>query len=357
MSGCNEQSFSFKITKKQKWEEVYEKNYQDIWESFYSDSTNNHVFFHPSLCYAWIETYLPLRKINPLFYLIEWNKKKMLMPLIIWRKNWKNFFQVCIVPLGYGDFDYSDPISIGNVSPQEFILIWEEILDDIKSTVRYDIIDIKGLHYKTFEGLSFYKTFDKSSFIDLNESTSFNAFLDTITDKQKKELKRRQTRLEELGKIEIKHYSKNNLKEALIELQEMLKVHINHWPKAYKAKGFHMNLVKRGLEAGLLHFSVIKLDGYSISWRIGFFINKVYYSYMPAYRYEFSKYSPGKFHLLICIKYAIENNCLIYDLLKGNEKYKEEWATGFEPIGGFTFKSNHVSSGIRNTLQEIKNSL
>ena len=73
-----------------------------------------HVFFHPALCMAWLETYRPIRKLEPLFCIGDSNHNHFFLPLVLWRKNWKNAFQKVIVPVGYSDFDYHEPYCIGN---------------------------------------------------------------------------------------------------------------------------------------------------------------------------------------------------------------------------------------------------
>lgn len=57
-------------------------------------SPNAHVFFHPSLVKAWIDTYLPLRELTPIFV---WGKcvdgNEIFLPLVLWKKNWKTLFK------------------------------------------------------------------------------------------------------------------------------------------------------------------------------------------------------------------------------------------------------------------------
>jgi len=343
-----------RIIKKNTWEEVFDPEFQNFWYSFYSEFNNNHVFFHPALATAWIQTYRYMRDITPLFYIIEFRQGKMLLPLIFWKKNWKNGFQKIIVPLGYGDFDYGDPIMIGKIEPFEKLEFWKTLLIDLKSRLSFDIIRISGIHPDSSINFNSIKQFLKCPFIDLNLIKDKETFIPTVSGKIYKEISRRYSRLGELGQIEVTHYNSGTLNKALLELNDMLEIHDKRWPESYKAPEYHSNILKYGIKEGIVHFSTVKLNGTTISWRLGFILSKRYYSYMPAYEPMYSKYSPGKIHLIFCIKYAIENGCEVYDLLRGTEKYKDEWSTGHDLITKIEVRNSRIGSIVRNSLEDIK---
>lgn len=347
----------FRVKRLTSWDEIYSPDFQNIWSTFYNKENTNHVFFHPALSTAWIDTYRKIRDLTPLFYLFELKNKRMLIPLVIWRKNWRNVHQTVIKPLGFNDFDYADPVSTGNFRKYDFVRIWEAILSDIEKNFNHDLINISGIHNNGSFRLPDFRKTEDIHLIDIKEYKEINGFLDHLNPKHYKEIKRRYKRLGELGKLEVVHLRSSDIGEALTELEQMLKIHKEHWPKAYKAPGFHENLLNYGLRSGVVHFSVIRLNGYSISWRIGFILNRHYYSYMPAYRPEYKKFSPGTLHLLACIKYAIENGCAVYDLLKGTETYKKEWASREEHIGGIIKQGKKAGSILRNALIEMKNGI
>jgi len=340
------------LTRKNKWEEVLDPGFQELWYSFYKDSNSNHVFFHPALAHAWIQTYRSIRNISPIFYIFEFKMGKILFPLFLWKRNWKNGYQKIIIPLGYGDFDYGDPILIGKIEPYEKREFWQAIISDLKSSVTFDAIKIPGIHqYESYFDSKDIISTTKCPFINLRGIKEVEVVGPIVSTKVNKEIQRRIRRLGELGKIEFYNYDSENLNTALDELKDMLAVHAKHWPKSYKAIGYHSNLILYGLKEGIVHFSTIKLNGTTISWRLGFILNKRYYSYMPAYKPEYKKFSPGKIHLDHCIKYAIEHDCEVYDLLSGSEKYKDEWATGYDLVSKIEIKNTKLSSRFRNAIE------
>jgi CelD/BcsL family acetyltransferase involved in cellulose biosynthesis len=196
-----------------------------------------------------------------------------------------------------------------------------------------------------------------SPFLDLKEKRGPGEILKDISVKQYKEVYRKYKKLSEIGKVEIIQFEYNDLNKTLSELGDMLEIHRRQWPSAYKAPDFHNNLVSYGLKSGIMHFTALKVNDYTISWRICFIFRKRYYSYMPAMRQEYRQYSPGKYHQFFCIDYAYRNEFEIFDFLRGSEKYKGLFTNESEIIGGFESKNSSMQSMFKNTIVGIKNRL
>lgn len=54
--------------------------------------------------------------------------------------------------------------------------------------------------------------------------------------------------------------------------------------------------------------------------------NIFYYLVPVVYKSEFTKYSPGKFHIINLIKWSLENNLKLIDFSPGDENYKLIWS-------------------------------
>jgi hypothetical protein len=96
-----------------RWEEIWDEGFVRQWQAWLDESPSAHVFFHPAMVKAWMETYLPLRDLLPCFLIAESAAHIVFFPLVFWRRNWKNAFQKLLIPVGYSDYDYHDPIVVG----------------------------------------------------------------------------------------------------------------------------------------------------------------------------------------------------------------------------------------------------
>lgn len=129
------------------WEEIWSKENLSRWEELMEQSPYVHVFFHPALVKAWVETYRPLRKLTPIFlWMLDDNGNRGIFPLVLWRKNWKNAFTRSIVPIGYSDFDYHDPIFLQRV--EDISSFWNQFFEFLRQHYRYDEICIDGITEK-----------------------------------------------------------------------------------------------------------------------------------------------------------------------------------------------------------------
>ena len=142
-----------------KWKFTVIDNWQDIWldanvsrwTALMEQSTSSHVFFHPALVKAWVETYMPIRKLKPIFlWMNDDSGNEGVFPLVLWHKNWKSAFMKSIVPMGYSDFDYHDPIFRHTLT--DFPTFWNQLICFLKSKYHFDEICIDGISEEMLSG-------------------------------------------------------------------------------------------------------------------------------------------------------------------------------------------------------------
>ena len=312
------------------WEGVLSATFQDRWRRWANEASNPNVFLHPAMGNAWIETYRKLRCIEPKFIVAKSGKLEFFVPLILWRRNWKHAAQRVLTSIGHSDFDYLEPLGVNLDSNSSWDRIWEPLILEIQSRwgSLYDIFELGCIRSPYIGAMNLFTQVDESPFLDLSSFSSGEEFWNWMGSKQRTEIRRRQRKLEQLGSIDFHVFRPEEEHLAQDSLLEMLKTHSCRWPNAYKAPGFHRNLISHLLRAGILHFSEIRLNGRAISWRIGFVSNSRFHSYMPAFLQEYSTYSPGILHMVKCIEDAIRMGFKTYDYLRGAETYKEGWTSG-----------------------------
>lgn len=333
------------------WDEIYSPKFQDQWLQWSENAVNSHVFFHPALCMAWIETYRQIRKLEPLFCIAENEQCSFFFPLVLWRKNWKSAFQKVIVPVGYADFDYHEPLFSGVLDNATRTGLYSLVFDKIKCLFTFDEIQINGI-LTSVEENGWSKETDMVPFCELSSFQNGEEFLQSLTTSLRGDIRRQIRRMEGTGPIRLYQYTDPG--KTIKVLPEFLKLHVERWPKAYKAPGFHENLLNRGLLSGTVHFTSLQIGENVVSYHLGFTYNRRYYYYMPAIDAEFENFSPGKIHLYKLMEYAIENGFHVFDHLRGDENYKSGWANDVQSLYEYNWRSGRISSRIKYKLLSVK---
>jgi len=253
--------------------------------------------------------------------------------------------------VGYSDYDYHDPIAAKtDKNTFDMASFWHHLIEFLnnKSPQSYDRIIIAGIH-KSFAGISAgWRNDTICPWTDLTPFQRAEDFLPTLKRSLRGDLRRQLRRMQEKGKVSFIVYNRNHEKEALARLEPFLKAHSRRWPGAYKAPSFHENIIKRGLESGILHYSVLRINETSAAWHLGFVYRGRFYYYLPAQNEEFDRLSPGKVLLLKCVENAIERKLQIFDYLRGEENYKAGWTDKTETLWSFQMDGGHLSSRLKN---------
>jgi CelD/BcsL family acetyltransferase involved in cellulose biosynthesis len=336
------------------WEQIWDAEYQRQWIHLLDVSPNAHVFFHPALVKAWVKTYLPLRDLTPIFIRGYENDDEVFFPLVLWKKNWKNAFLHTIIPVGYSDYDYHEPIFLKKFTENQIQLFWQEIWDFLLKKYSFDEFMIDGLHQMFTPVKAELISQEPCPYIPIAQYKNIDEFKSDISSKLKKDIERRIRRIEEEGTLQYIVYDKQLIQCALDIMPRMIELHSQRWPNAYKAPNFHKNIVVECIEQEILHFSQINCNNIPISWRIGFVFRNKYYSYMPTINPDYQHFSPGKIHLLFCIEEAINHRLEIFDQLRGLELYKSEWTKQFEMIRNVRYLHSGMVCKIKMQLLQIK---
>lgn len=92
------------------YEQMFTPQFVQEWQQLALTGACAHVFFTPALVKAWLDTYMPLRKLSPFVVVAKSEDNMAILPLTVWQKNWKNAFLKTLIPIGYSDFDYHNPL-------------------------------------------------------------------------------------------------------------------------------------------------------------------------------------------------------------------------------------------------------
>ncbi len=302
---------------------IFSEPYISEWMDLYRNA-DTHVFNHPGLIRAWIDTFGKVHDIRLLWIEgISKNGGKTLWPLVIWHRNWKNAFMRVVMPAGGSDYDYHTPLISKPCDVDEY---FQELMSYIVANIKFDELALSGIPS------SFFQDYNESGWIrgeicpalnisEMKSSDDLFAFLKTSL---RGDLRRQMRRMEEMGPVsmtQIKTY-----KEAMVEYEAFIEAHCQRWPNAYKVPGFHKELMSDELLSSVVNFSVLKIGDFSAAWHLGFEDKGIFYYYMPAGNPDFSRLSPVKVHLFKLIERAICRGYKTYDHLRGEENYKSGWS-------------------------------
>jgi len=259
-----------------------------------------------------------------------------------------------LIPAGYSDYDYHDPVFV-SLSVHEIMSdFWKAFFDEINIRWNglFDVCTVNGLHKKYFPSDVNVTGKEGSPYVDLRKFNSIEDIVGSLSKRTREDVRRKRQRLNKAGKISFHLYSSTDIDQAMAELPMILAEHSKKWPGSYKAPDFHKYLVEYGLASNLLHMTQLSLDDHPISWHIGFFYGSRYYWYMPVYKSEFQKYSPGQVHLFMCLEDALNKGAVIFDFLRGRETYKNHLAKDSDDLFEFRYESKKIIPSLRNFLSD-----
>lgn len=333
------------------WDEIFSATYIDAWKKLFSSAGRTgpvSPFFHPGIVRAWIDSVDGMRRFTPYFFQATSRQgAQVLLPCILDGASWVNGFVRRLRPVGWGPFDYHDPLVLNShdsKAPLEGF--WDAFLDEISPIC--DEVDLPRVRNQFQNHESDWSFSGSAPAVDISSFNSFDHFFYCQKKNLRKDLQRRLRRANETGTLRFRTDVASN------------KVQISDWIESLVANKFGdeansewwMSFLQ-GLanqtasNGGPAHFSALYLNEQSISWHVGFAIEGTYFSYLPAYDASCAYLSPGKLHLYFLFEEAIREHCHTVDLLRGVSDHKVEW----QPVSFFrTSRMHRISDGARSRL-------
>ena len=336
--------------------EIFTGDILPILEQIMNDCVESHVFYHPALVKAWLDTYNSLRSMKTMIIRGTSVDKVSILPLVLWNKNWKNAFVKSVVPIGFSDFDYHDPITNKPLSAETRDSYWSELTAFLQAEVVCDEILLDGITDRSINTHEKWQRDEICPLLDLSEIQSEDELMAFFKTSLRGDIRRQIRRLSEIGELCIREYASwDEIPQSTFS--EFMHQHSMRWPKAYKAPHLHENLLKEGLKAGVVHFSTLSVGNTEIAWHLGFNFRHRYYYYMPTGNHNYFKYSPTKIHLYYLVLRAVKQGISIFDHLRGDETYKSGWSNGYQYTNSLKIKSSNITSMVKNRLCLIGQSL
>ena len=316
-------------------------------------SADSHVFFHPTLVRVWMDTYSPIRKLSSIpIEARSTSGNSALLPLVLWRRNWRQGFVNSIVPVGYSDYDYHDPLFSHSPSVEELKAFWSELSEFLRQ-FGADEIRLDGIRSDMVGDSEAWRRDEICPNMDISAFKDGEQLLGSFSTKLRGDIRRQIRRLNEIGELHLVEYASGS--EVPEEVwKTFMEFHSRKWPNAYKAPGFHRRLMECCSLDGPVHFSTLMAGDRHVAWHLGFEHNGVYYYYMPCGNPEFSKQSPVKVHLYYLMARAIAKGLTQFDHLRGDETYKEGWSDGSTFVNSLLIENPSVTYNAKKLIIYFK---
>jgi CelD/BcsL family acetyltransferase involved in cellulose biosynthesis len=155
--------------------------------------------------------------------------------------------------------------------------------------------------------------------------STFEAYLESLTTKQRHEVRRKLRRFTEEGDIKYRFISQEPELSTALETFFRMFVDSRQDKAAFltdKMKEYFKTLVGALAGAGLLRLGVLELDGKPVAEILCFEYQSCMYLYNSGYDPQYIGLSAGLLSKVLAIKDSIEKGIKKFDFLKGPEPYK-----------------------------------
>jgi len=118
-------------------------------------------------------------------------------------------------------------------------------------------------------------------------------------------------------------------------LETLIELHSSRWRHKgesgalarEKIQKFHAEIMKTHPASFAIRYYVIRHEGEVVAVLYGFLCAGRFYAYLSGFDMAHNRISPGNMVIDYCVRTLIDEKVTIFDLLRGDMKYKQSWAT------------------------------
>ena len=161
---------------------------------------------------------------------------------------------------------------------------------------------------------------------EMDLPSSFDEYLQTLSTKQRHEVRRKLRRLTEEGKIEYRFIEKGGELPAAMDTFFKMFTESRQDKAVFlteQMKSYFRLLVDTMKEIGILKLGILELDGKPVAEIMCFDYNDCMYLYNSGYDPQYVSLSVGLLSKALAVKDSIEKGKKRFDFLKGADTYKE----------------------------------
>lgn len=270
----------------------------------------------PFQSYAWQMGLVTVRKPNgkPILLLAE-EGDELSGLWFLWEENtaWRSLRSAAV-----GPSDLLPPLARTDEARNALAGHVSEIAPD------YDLVDLHELPCR-FDSLCAGEWRPQATRLVIDLPGSFEEYAATLSSSLRSDLKK--------GAKLGASFRLSSLETIEQDLQAFFTFHRQRWNKKFlpgsffqpSIRAFHSWWAKKALEQDLLRFWNLEVDGRRIGCLYAMKSGTRTYFYQSGFDPAESSLSPGSLLVGQAIRSAIEDGCLEFDMLRGDEPYKRRW--------------------------------
>jgi len=342
---------------------------RDEWNYVLERSRDNHVYLTWEYLSTYVKHYGKEKKLK-ILYVKDKNKIIAIAPLRQSRYNFANRFSYNVIePLAYMHTDYT-----GFIFAEREVECFRLFLNHLFEQDDWDFIylyDIPGtsiipkLLSKMSKNRPAFELIEGVICPYISIPSSIDILMKELSAKFRKNLRRCMKKLQnDYQKVELKRYDEfGSFKESM---QAFFDLHQKRWtlkgkPGVYnsqKSRDFYLDVSELFAGKGWLALYFLTANDKPIAVQYCLKYKQKMLYVLGGFDPDFSQYSLGNLILAKVVEKCIEKKIKEYDLMKGDEPYKFNWAAKYRRNLGFRFVNRKFTSdlyhwGIR-TLKQTK---
>lgn len=153
----------------------------------------------------------------------------------------------------------------------------------------------------------------------------WDTYLDGIMAKERRELKRKQRRLErEHPDASFRTATEETLEadlQTFVDMHRGAEGHKGHFMKP-EITTFFQRIASSFMEVGWLRLDLLEIGGRAVASTFSFQVDNTFYLYNSAYEPDAARLSPGLMLVAELVRSSIEDGLKFFDFLRGPERYK-----------------------------------
>ena len=323
------------------WEEIWDAGHLSDWRSLIAGGrTNATPFMHPDVIRAWLDATGGEAAYDPFFLAARHaGGQRVLWLLVRQRGGWGSGFQRAMVPagsvgLGGPHFAYNDPL-VAPVDDSGSVLapgFWSGLERELRRREGdwFDVCSVPRLRTTCLGGVDARPTAQSSTWVSLAPYADFGAYLAARRPSMLKDIERKSRRLDAAGRHDFHVHGPGEAEAVLAWLPDLVEATAARYPDTEVPAAFMRALVHRCLDSGVVHGSVVRLEGQPISWRLSYVLDGTLYCGMRCFDPRFERLSPGLLHSYRSMEWLFGQGGRAYDALIGQQAYKYDWTDGDE---------------------------